>query len=144
MAVDFKSLGRNEQGALIAGVVTTVLSFFPYYLKWGPFHTDAWTSYATFGVLLVIVATAVIALKALQLAELPSDVPWSLIAMAAAGLGTFLLFLRAITISPGGPGWSGVLMWIGGLALTFFAIAIFRASGESVPGREAPPAPPAA
>ena len=33
MAVDFKSLGKFEQGALIAGGLSIILSFFPQLLS---------------------------------------------------------------------------------------------------------------
>ncbi len=133
MAVDFKSLDKNTQGALASGAAVLVLSFFPYYIKWGPFHDDAWVSYATLAVLLGIAATALIAIKAFKLADLPDTVPWSLIAFGGAVVSTVLLVLRALTVSPGGPGWSGILLWVASAALSYFAFALFKASGEKMP-----------
>jgi len=144
MAVDFKSLGKNEQGALISGAGVLVLSFFPYYIKWGPFHDTAWISYGTFGVLLAILATAIIAIRVLQLGTLPEEAPWSLIALGVAGFSTFLLILRALTVSPGGPGWSGFLLFVASIALTAFAFLLFKESGEKMPDLNKKDTPPAA
>ena len=148
----FKSLGTNDQGALVAGALVIVLSFFGSYVTAsydGPGSseigdisagTNAWTSYATLGVLLVIVATAIVAIKAFAPATLPAGAPWNLIAAAAAGLGTLLLILRAVFDgAPSGmgvsvgPGWSGYLLWIAAIALTVFTVLAFRASGEKLP-----------
>jgi hypothetical protein len=158
MAVDFKSLGKFEQGALIAGGLSIILSFFGSYVTVdaGPISvgTSAWDSYATFGVLLVVAATAVVAVKAFAKESLPDGVPWNLVALAAAGLGTLLLILRAFTYPDGGlgsvdigPGWSGWLLFITTIALTVFTFLSFRESGEKIPEinkKDTPPAPPAA
>lgn len=160
MAADFKSLGKNEQGALIAGGIAIILSFFGSYVTAsynGPGAgaignlggTNAWSSYATLGVLLVIAATAIIALKAFAKDTLPDGVPWNLAALAAAGVGTLLLILRALFPGgadvPGfdvGPGWSGYLLWIAGIALTYFAFVLFKESGDKMPElkKDTPPA----
>lgn len=166
MAADFKALGRNDQGALIAGGLAILLSFFGSYVTVsydGPGSvalggvsagTNAWTSYATLGVLLIVASTAVVAIKAFARENLPDGVPWNLVAAATAGLGTLLLILRALF--PGsadvagisvGPGWSGYLLWIAAIALTVFTVLSFRDSGEKMPemnkGGDTPP-PPAA
>lgn len=164
MAVDFKSLGKFEQGALVAGGLAIILSFIPSYYTAsydGPGNisvsdgTNAWTSYATLGVLLIIAATAVVAVKAFARENLPAGVPWNLVAAALAGLGTLLVILRAIFDNapdfPGvsaGPGWSGYLLFLAGIALTVFTVLSFRESGEKLPqanksGGSTPP-PPAA
>lgn len=175
MAVDVKSLGKFEQGALISGAVAIILSFFGSYVTAsydGPgagaisasAGTNAWTSYATLGILLVILATAIVAVKAFAADNLPAGAPWSLVAFASAALGTLLLILRALFPGgpdfPGidvGPGWSGYLLWIAAISLTVFTFLAFRESGETLPtknasagtGTTAPPtthptAPPAA
>jgi hypothetical protein len=160
MAVDFKSIGKFEQGALIAGGLALILSFIGSYYTVsydGPggvgisSGTNAWTSYATLGVLLIIAATAIIAVKAFAGESLPAGAPWSLIAAAAAGLGTLLVIARAIFDNapnfPGvsaGPGWSGYLLFVAGIALTVFAVLLFKSSGEKLPefnkGGNTPPA----
>lgn len=158
MAADFKSLGKFEQGALVAGGLSIILSFFSNYVTVdaGPVSagTSAWDSWATLGMLLVIVATAIVAIKAFAKENLPDGVPWSLVALAAAALGTVLLILRAFTYGDGGlssvdvgPGWSGWLLFITTIALTVFTALSFKESGEKVPEynkKDTPPAPPAA
>lgn len=158
MAVDFKSLGKWEQGALIAGGLSIILSFFSSYVTVDAgvvsAGTSAWDSYATLGVLLVIGATAVVAVKAFAKENLPDGVPWSLVALAAAGLGTLLLILRAFTYGDSGlsgvdvgPGWSGWALFITTIALTAFTFLSFKESGEKMPEfnkKDTPPAPPAA
>lgn len=148
----FKSLGTNDQGALVAGALAIVLSFFGSYITAsydGPgagaignisSGTNAWTSYATLGILLVIGATTIVAIKAFAPDTLPAGVPWNLVAAATAGLGTLLLILRAVVndVPSGagvsvGPGWSGYLLWIAAIALTVFTVLAFRTSGEKLP-----------
>jgi hypothetical protein len=172
MAVDLKSIGKFEQGALIAGALSLILSFFDKYVQvsvdGGELAgmsgtvgaTNAWDSFATIGILLVVVATAIIAVKAFARENLPDGVPWNLVAFAAAALGTLLLILRAFTYSDQGissvsigPGWSGWALFVTSIALTVFAFLSFQASGEKFPqannphnnGGTTPPAgPPAA
>ena len=153
MAVDFKSLGKYEQGALIAGGLSIILSFFGSYvtIDAGPVSagTSAWDSYATLGVLLVIGATVIVAIKAFAKENLPDGVPWSLVALAAAGLGTVLIILRAFTYDDGGivdvgPGWSGWILFITTIALTAFTFLLFKESGEKMPDLNKKDTPPAA
>lgn len=149
MAVDFKSIGKFEQGALIAGGVAIIVSFIDKYVTAsfdGPAAvsvstgTNAWHSYATIGMLLIVIATAIVAVKAFAKENLPDGVPWNLVAAVAAGLGTLLVILRAIFNGvpdyPGisaGPGWSGYLLFLAGIALTVFTVLSFRESGEKLP-----------
>ena len=165
MAADFKALSRNDQGALVAGAAALLLSFFNAYVTVSldggedlpglsfSEGTNAWTSYATLGVLLLLVAVAVVAIKAFAAENLPAGVPWRLVALVAAGLGTLLLVLRAFTYGGDvpsivsdsvdvGPGWSGWLLFVAAIALTVFTALAFRDSGEKVPEikRDQPPA----
>ncbi len=167
MAIDFKSLGKFEQGALIAGGLSLILSFISNYvtvsyqggeipgLSGAVAGTNAWDSYATLGVLLIIAATAVVAVKAFAKENLPDGVPWNLVAFGAAVLGTLLIVLRAFTYPDGGisqvsvgPGWSGWALFITTIALSVFTFLSFKDSGEQIPeikkGGTTPPAPPAA
>jgi len=161
MAVDFKSLGKFEQGALISGGIAIIVSFIGSYVTAsydGPSSisvssgTNAWTSYATIGVLLIVVATAIVGVKAFAKENLPAGVPWSLVAAAAAALGTLLVILRAVFNGapdfPGvsvGPGWSGYVLFVAGIALTVFTALSFKESGEKIPefNRGAGTTPPA-
>ena len=156
MAVDFKSLGKFEQGALIAGGLSIILSFFGAYVRVSGGGvsqnvSSAWDSYGTLGILLVIAATVIIAIKAFASENLPDGVPWSLVALATAGLGTLLLILRAFTYSDGGfsgvdvgPGWSGWALFITTIALTAFTFLLFKESGEKMPDLNKKDTPPAA
>jgi hypothetical protein len=155
MAVDFKSLGKHEQGALVAGVIAIILSFFESYVTVdaGPVSvgTNAWDSYATLGILLVLAATVIVGIKAFAPETLPDGVPWSLIAFAAAALGTLLLILRAFTYGDGGlsqvdvgPGWSGWLLFVAAIALSVFTFLSYKASGERLPQGRRNGTPPAA
>lgn len=165
MAADFKALSRNDQGALAAGALAVIFSFFGAYVTASASGagmsfssgTNAWTSYATLGMLLVVVSVAVVAVKAFAAASLPAGVPWNLVALATAALGTVLLILRALTAGNGlgggpglgvdvsvGPGWSGYLLFIATIALTVFTALSFRDSGEKVPEVKKNDGPPAA
>lgn len=152
---DLKSLGKLEMGALIAGALTFLLSLFPYYLRFSfdgdeslkelgvsfdtSYGVNAWTSFATLGMLLILVAIGVVAAGAFAKDSLPSGVPWNLIALATAGLGTFLLILRALT-SNIGISWSGWLIFITSITLTVFTALAFKESGEEVPWKNEKPA----
>ena len=137
MATDFASLDTNTKGALASGGLALILSFFTSYVTVSiagfSAGTSAWHSYATLGILLVIAATAVVAVQAFAAESLPDGVPWSLTAFAASALGALLIVLRAVTVSPGHPGWSGYLLFIAVIALGFFSFQLFKASGEKIP-----------
>jgi hypothetical protein len=152
MAVDFKSLGKFEQGALVAGGLSIILSFFSRYVSadLGPLGTygiSAWHSYAVLGMLLIVASVAVVAVKAFSKESLPDGIPWSLVAVATAGFGTILIVLRGLTAGDGaGVGWSGWLLFITSIALTAFTYLLFKESGEKLPDlnkKDTPPAPPA-
>lgn len=149
MKFDFASLSKYEQGALVAGGVAVLLSFFPSYIR-ASFDgggiirgvsagTNAWSSYATLGMLLILGATVLVAVRAVDQKILPDGLPWNLITLALAGLGTVLVILRALTASDGGlgysvgPGWSGWLLFIATITLTAFCALLFKDSGEKLP-----------
>lgn len=133
MATDFASLDKNQKAALIAGGLSLIVSFFGDYITFAGYGINAWHGYATFGVLLTIAATAIVAVGAFSAGTLPDGVPWSLAAFAAAGFGAILIVLRAVTVSPGGPGWSGYLLFVAAIALGFFTFQLFKTSGEKLP-----------
>lgn len=151
MAVDFKSLSKNDQGALIAGGLTIIFSFFTAYVSVSfkgnkvlsgmdiSTGISAWHSYATLGILLIVAATVLVAVKAFAKDQLPATVPWNLVVLAAAALGTLLLILRPFTIGGGGfgasvgPGWSAWIVFVTAIAFTVFAFLSFKESGEKIP-----------
>lgn len=137
MANDFASLDKNHKASLISGGLALILSFFTSYITVSiagfSAGVSAWHSYATLGVLLVVVATAIVAAQAFSAESLPDGIPWSLAAFAASALGAVLIVLRALTVSPGHPGWSGYLLFLAAISLGYFTFAAFKASGEKMP-----------
>jgi hypothetical protein len=138
------TLSRNEQGVLVAAVLAAVLSLFPGYITvtfdGRGFDTayTAWTGSATVGMVLLLGGAALIVIEAFSEGTLPAVVPWHLISVAAAVLGTVLITLRALTAGsdlPGahvGPGWSGWLLIAVSICLTVFAVLSFRDSEDAL------------
>lgn len=149
--MDFKALSKNQQGALIAGAVTLILSFIGSYVRVKvdggstvrglnfSAGTNAWTGVAVLGMLLLIAAAVIVAIKAFSAGSLPDGVPWSLAALAAAALGTLIIVLKGLTAGSDGPGfstspgWSGWLLFLSSIALTAFTFLLFKESGEKMP-----------
>ena len=160
MAVDLKSLGKVELAALGLGGLSILLSFFGSYVRasvdgGGLFEgvsagSNAWTSYATLGMLLIVAGTAVVAVRAFAAETLPAGVPWNLVALATSALGTLLIVLRAVTASDSGfgvsvgPGWSGYALFVTTIGLTACTALLFKSSGEKIPGVKTATPPPAA
>lgn len=144
MGHDARSLTRNEQGVLAAGGLALILSFLPWFTTVtfdGPGQdssTTAWTSFATIGMVFLVGATAFVAIKARSDTALPKVIPWYLVAVVLAGFGTFLVMITALTTgssAPGassGPGWSGWLLILAAIVLTFFSVQTFRESGDEL------------
>jgi hypothetical protein len=144
MADGGRQLSKNERGVLIAAVTATIVSLLPWYIQVtfeGQGHdtsVNAWSGYSTIGMVLLLGAAALIIIEALSDGTLPDVVPWHLIAVVAAVLGTFLIILRALTegsSAPGasvGPGWSGLLLFFAAIALTAFCVLSFRDSEEEI------------
>ena len=141
------SLSTNQRGALIAGAMAAVVSFFPGYIVVtfdGPGFDasyNAWSGSSTIGMMLLLGGTALIGIEALSGGTLPDVVPWHLIAVLAAGIGTFLIIVRAFTAgssAPGanvGPGWAGVLLFVAALSVTVFSVLSFFDSEDALDGR---------
>jgi hypothetical protein len=159
MPTDFKSINRNDQGVMIAGIVAFIASFLPYVgVSAGPFNVtrNAWHGYAVLGLLLLFAAAILIAavtFAASNMPKLPAGV--HVIAAALAAIGTLLVIIRAFTYSSGvsgidiNPRWGAYVLFIAGIAETVFAVLGMRESGEQIPGvgggaGTAPPPPPAA
>ena len=138
------TLSRNERGVVISGLAAAVLSVLPWYLQFTfdgtgfDMSTSAWTGSATIGMVLMLGSTALIAIKALSAGTLPTTVPWHMISVAGAGIGTFLVVVRAFTAgssAPGvdvGPGWSGWLLFVAAIALTVYTVRAYRDSDETI------------
>jgi hypothetical protein len=154
MAVDINSMRRTDLGALIAGVLAFVLSLIPLIrsIDYGfdiPGIGDgdsinAWHGYGSLAVLLLMLATALMAVRVFA-PDLVGSVPVSLalVAAAVAALGTMLTILYVLTYdggAPGGlleasgidvsPGIVGFLLILAALALTALCALAFKESGE--------------
>jgi hypothetical protein len=155
-----RQVGNNDLGVMAAGAAALVFSLLPYYglsykVAGSGFSAsfNAWHGYATIGMLLIIAAAGVVAARVFAGVELPTlPVGWHVIVAALAGLGTFLVILRALTYPhisvPGGSygvKWGGYLLFLAGIVETVFAVMALRESGESVSfDRGTPDAPPPA
>ncbi|WP_332643032.1 hypothetical protein [Aeromicrobium sp.] len=157
--MDFKSLGKFEQAALISGGVTLVFSFISRFVSLSVegvpgfsgdtvYGESAWGGIGFLAMLLIVVAIAVVVVRLLAPATLPDGVPWNLVGAAAAVLGTLLLVLRLFTASKFGvdldPGWSGFVTVISAVVLSVASVALFKASGEKMPDLNKKDTPPAA
>lgn len=159
MPVDMKTVPKNHLGALIAFAAAFILSLIGSYITVSSTSPDeldlggayeinggvqnAWWSWATLGMLLLVVAAAIVAVRVFAPHVLPAGPPWQLFALAAAALGTLLIILRAVT-SPdtdlgggfsvnSGPGWSAYALFVAAIAQTVFTALGFRESGETAP-----------
>jgi hypothetical protein len=169
---DVKQIKRNDQVILGAGILFLLLSFFaPFYgVSYhgaggfgGSASVTAWHSYGFLGVLLIIIAVAIVAYRVFANGALPAlPIGPNLLVVAVAGLGTLLLLLRGFTYkSASGGGYSVGLKW-GAWVLYILAIAVvvgavmnLMGSGEKIawdpaamnkgsaaPGGVVPPAAP--
>ncbi|MBP2392049.1 hypothetical protein [Aeromicrobium fastidiosum] len=162
MAFDIKTVGRNDQIALVAGAATVLLTLFPWYATFsakaknndgsafgsigGSESINAWHEWALFGVLLLVAALVIVVLRVVVGNVLPAGVPWNLVTAGAAGLGTLILVIYPFTFGPDvpaivsdsvdigkGPGWSGWLLIVAALVFTAFSFLAFKESGEKIP-----------
>ena len=161
MATDFKSLSRNDQGALITGALAVIFTFIGSYItvsvKVTGFNQsaghNAWDGWGSFASLLLILALAVVVVRIFAAANLPDGVPWNLIAFALAALGTVILIIKGLTFGPdvpsiaqssvdAGVGWSGWVLFVLAIAFSVFSFLAFKDSGEQVPeiNKQTPPA----
>jgi hypothetical protein len=126
------------------GLAAFVLSLFPFVGVSAPgisVSHDAWISYSTLGVLLILAAAAAWALTILQIAAVPRlPVPLPQAVAIGAGVGTALILLRGLTYSSSlevvgvsvGIRFGGVLLVVAGAVVTAGAILTGR-SGVSRP-----------
>lgn len=139
-----QSMSRNEQAVLVAAAAALILSLIPRFInvtfegRGADMSTNAWSSYSTIGMVLILGAAALIGVEALSDTALPKAVPWHLVAVVIAVLGMLLIVLRALTAGSDaqgadvGPGWSGVLLIVAAIALSAFAVLVFRESAEQI------------
>jgi Family of unknown function (DUF5336) len=158
---DFRTLPRNDQGVLAAGVLAFIASFFPYYGATvnaagihGSSSTSAWHSYATLALILVLAATVLAAVQVFSPGSLPqASMSWNFVVLALSAAGTVLLIIRSFTLDHGDIGglsyglrWGAYLLMILCVVQTAFAFLRMRAAGDAMPwahGGAAPNPPPA-
>jgi hypothetical protein len=148
-----REVATDDLGVLAAGLAALVFSFLPYVgssykvkgLGGGSSHVNAWHGWSVFGLLLLVVAAAVVAARVFGAVELPAlPVGWHVLVAGAAALGTFIVLVRGLswggtefegvgTSYSSGMRWGGYLLVLAGVAETVFAVRALRASGESLP-----------
>jgi hypothetical protein len=149
---DLRSLPRNEQLFLGAGVLVFIASFLPWYgvsynlsfagvKSSGSASINAWHSYATLGLLLILAATVVAAVMVFAADSLPEmPVSWNVVVMGLSVVGALLVVIRSLNLpSASGPGssvglrWGGWVLLIACVAHAVLAVLRMRAAGESMP-----------
>ena len=160
-----RQLPRNEQWFLGAGVLVFVASFLPWYgvsynlsfagLKSsGSASINAWHSYATLGLLLLLAATVIAGVMDFARDTLPeTPVSWNVVVTALSAVGALLVVIRSLNLpSASGPGasvglrWGGWILLIACIAHAVLAVMRMRASGDPMPWAQqggAAPHPPA-
>jgi hypothetical protein len=156
---DFRSLSRIDQIFIGLGVLVLIAaSFLPWYgvsFSIGiPGHTvssnsttHAWHGWAALGIILMLVATALVVEQLLPDTKLPElKVSWNVIVLALDALGALLIVIKSFNLpSASVPGfsvglrWGGWILIIAAIAQVVVAVMRFRASGESMPWAAEPP-----
>src|SRR5690242_9484565 len=121
---DFRQLGRNEHLFLGVGLLVFIASFLPWYgvsynlnfagiKSSGSASINAWHSYATLGLLLILASTIVAAVMVLAADSLPElPVSWNVVVMGLSVVGALLVVVRSLNLpSASGPGASVGLRW---------------------------------
>lgn len=151
-----KNVSTNDTAVLGAGVLYLIASFLPFYgasVSGGGYKggtsTTAWHGIMILAILLVIAATAIVAVRVFG--DLP-DMPIGprLAVLGASGIAAVITIIRVLTLDRGtvftlhyGPRFGAWLLIIVSIVLTAFAFMAFRESGETMPsaggGMSSPP-----
>jgi hypothetical protein len=159
---DFRSLSRDDQAFIGLGVLVLIASFLPWYgttvsasyLGHGiseSSSTHAWHGWAALGLILMLVATALVVEQLFSDSQLPAlRVSWNVVVLGLDALGALLIIIRSFTLPssdvPGiniGLRWGAWILMIAAVAQVVVCLMRFRASGESMPWAAVPPSPPA-
>jgi len=160
---DFRSLSRNDQAFIGLGALVLIASFLPWYgttvsgkLLGHGFNvsssTHAWHGWAALGLILMLLATALVVEQLFSDSKLPElKVSWNVVVLGLDALGALLIVIRSFTLPSTdvvgvstGLRWGGWVLIIAAVAQVAVALMRFRASGESMPWEAAPPDPPEA
>jgi hypothetical protein len=145
---EFKDVPRYDQALIGLGVLALIVSFFPYYgvkVNAAGLHAsatvNAWHGWAFFGIVLVFLSTASVAIEDFSRDPLPRlQVTWTFIVAAMSVLGVICVFLRSVTLPSGGTlgltygvRFGGVLLIIVCAAHAAVAVVKLLRSGEPMP-----------
>jgi hypothetical protein len=141
---DMAQVARNDRGIIGGAIAVFIASFMPYWgISAGPYtaSTNAWTGYATFGLLLAFVAGGIVAFRVFTKSNLPQlPLGMNLIVAALAVLGALLIILRGFTYPHHSFGagysygvkWGGYIVMLAAVVEAVFAVMNFRSSGEKI------------
>jgi len=143
---DLKQINRNDQLIIGGGGLGFIFSFLPWYkASAGPYSAtwNAWQGFfGTVGVLFLLVAAALVALRVFANFQLPAlPVGPNVLVLALAGIGTLFTLLEWLIFDPThgagrgvsqGLGWAGYIFEILVIAETVGAFLNFKASGEKI------------
>lgn len=145
---DFKDVPVYDQGILGIGVVALIVSFFPYYgasVNAAGLHAsasvNAWHGWAFLGIVLIFLATALVAIENFSRDPLPRlAVSWTVIVAAMSVLGAICVFLRSVTLPHGstfgvtyGVRFGGILLIVVCAAHAVVSVLKLLRSGEQMP-----------
>jgi hypothetical protein len=162
---DVRELPRIDQAFLGLGVLVLIASFLPWY---GASYStsvlgrgisassseNAWHGWAALGLILMLLATAIVAVQLMTDTALPTlMVSWNVVVLAIDAIGALILIIRSFTMESAdvsglsiGLRWGAWILMIVALAQVVVGAMRFRASGEAMPwaahGTDASPEPP--
>jgi hypothetical protein len=145
-AFDWKKLTQTEKVISVTGLIALIGLFLPWFSISTAFGSVSWdgfsSGYGWFGALLIVAAAVYIVLL-----RSGSQMPKfgygpGVIVLGLSAVGALIVILRWVTIGHGsgsyageswGPSFGLYLVLIAGIVQAFFALRLFRASGEAVP-----------
>lgn len=161
---DLRELPRNDRVFLGLGVAVFIASFLPWYgasvsASFGgqsissSASVTAWHGWAALGVILMLVATLIVAVQRFSDAELPTlMLSWTRVVLLIDVVGAGIFVIRSIRLPSEsvagfsvGLRWGGWLLMIVAIAQVVFAALRVRDAGESLTSwrtAAAPPPPP--
>jgi hypothetical protein len=132
---DLRSLARDDMAFLGLGAVVLVASFLPWYgtsttlnLAGHVIHaaptTNAWHRWTALGVLLMLIATGIVAAELFGEEPLPAlTVPWSVVVLGVDAVGALLVVVKSLDVPSGHTSVSSYGLRWGGWVLLAAAVA---------------------
>jgi hypothetical protein len=145
-AFDWKKLTQTEKVISVTGLISLIALFLPWFSISSPYgsaSSDGFSSgYGWLGALLIVAAALYIVLLRSG-SQMPKfSYGPGVIVLGLSALGALIVIIRWLTIGHGSGSYAGVswgpsygmyLVLIAGIVQAFFALRLFRASGEAVP-----------